>query len=309
MAFKNPEKKSNTLLYATVIVIAAVFVALIGLAFLLSGSFSSLLGQCVAVVNIDKPLTIESSEPSLFSPGYPGSEDIANSIEELNDREDIGAVVFVMNSPGGSVVATREIYTAVKDLEKPKVAYFREVSASGSYYVSTATDYIISDPNAITGSIGVIATFTDMSGLFDKLGINSTEIKSGEHKDIGSSTRPMTENETAILNSLILEVFDEFKGVVIENRGEKLNMKKFNEILDGRIVSGRQADDIGLVDELGNKKDAIRKAAELGGIPVLDGEEPRTCDISLGEGQSAGLFGTESIFNKLSSRRFQLSFE
>ncbi|MDO8554644.1 MAG: signal peptide peptidase SppA [Candidatus Micrarchaeota archaeon] len=306
----NRPASNNMLLYSTILVGIVIFVALIGLVILLSGSFSTgFANTCVAVVTIDQPITVESSDPSLFSGGSPGSEEIAKSISDLNKRDDVGAVLFVMNSPGGSVVATREIYDSVKELKKPKVAYFREVSASGSYYVSTATDYIISDPDAITGSIGVIATFTDMSGLLGKVGINATSVQSGIHKDIGSSNRPMTENETKILQVLISEVFEEFKGVVVTNRGSKLNMEKFNEILDGRIVSGRQAKVIGLVDALGTKKDALKKAAELGEIATEDGL-PRTCDIELGGPQNNGLFGLDGIFGKLSlSKKFQLSYQ
>ncbi len=301
---------SNIILYSTIIIGVVIFVALIGLVILLSGSFSTgLADKCVAVVTLDQPLTVESTDTSLLSTGTPGSEEIATSISDLNKRGDVGAVLFVMNSPGGSVVATREIYDSVKELKKPKVAYFREVSASGSYYVSTATDYIVSDPDAITGSIGVIATFTDMSGLLEKVGINATSVQSGIHKDIGSSSRPMTENETKILQALISEVFEEFKGVVVTNRAKKLNTEKFNEILDGRIVSGRQAKVIGLVDALGTKKDALKKAAELGEVVTEDGL-PRICEVELGGPQDTGLFGLDSLFGKISlSKKFQLSYQ
>ncbi len=319
MQTKRPELKStlvgqparnNTLLYSTIIIGVVIFIALIGLVLLFSGSFSTgLTSKCVAVATIDQEITISSTSPSLFTQGSPGSEEIAKSISDLNKRDDVGAVLFVMNSPGGSVVATREIYDSVKELKKPKVAYFREVSASGSYYVSSAMDYIISNPNAITGSIGVIATFTDMSGLLEKVGINATSVQSGIHKDIGSQSRPMTEDESKILKALITEVFDEFKGVVIENRGSKLNMAKFNEILDGRIVSGRQAKQIGLVDALGTKKDAMKKAAELGNVTMEDGL-PRVCDVELGSSQKQGIFGLESVFQRFSaSKKFQLSYE
>jgi protease-4 len=294
-----------------VLIAIVLFVALVGLVLLLAGSFSTgFADKCVAIVTINQEITTDSAPPSLFSQGIPGSEDIANSISAINEREDIGAVLFVINSPGGSVVATHEIYNSMKELKKPKVAYFREVAASGGYYISTATDYIISDPDAITGSIGVVTTVTDMSGLLEKVGVNITSITTGAYKDIGSSTRPMTENETQIIHVLLSEVFDEFKGVILENRGKKLDMEKFNEILDARILSGRQAKRIGLVDALGTKKDAINKAAELGGISATDEYPPRVCIIDPMEGQSAGIFGVEGMFRSISNvQKFKLSYQ
>ncbi len=237
----------------------------------------------------------------------PVSEEIAASIRKLDSRDDVGAVVVVVNSPGGSVVATREIYDAVKGLEKPKVAYFREVAAAGAYYVSSAADYIISEPNALTGSIGVIMTLSDMSGLFEKIGLNMSAIKSGEAKDIGSFARPMTEKERHILQALVDEIFSEFKSIVLENRGSRLNMEKFNEILDGRVVSGRQAKEIGLVDELGNKQDAISKAAQLANITD---KEPAICEIKLSS-QSSGFFDARSflsIFEK-NAKKVSVKYE
>ncbi len=247
----------------------------------------------VAVLNIDGEITTQSIPPSLFSEGKPGSEEIAETIKSLEDRNDIGAVVIVVNSPGGSVVASREIYNAIKNLSKPKVVYFREVAASGAYYLSTPADYIISDPDAITGSIGVITEFSDFSDLLGNLGINFTAIKSGSSKDIGSSTRHMSEKEKQIIQHMVDEVFDEFKTVVIENRGDKLNMQKFNEILDGRIVLGRDAKEIGLVDAIGTKQDAINKAAELANIT-----NPEVENIEIAQ-EDNSLFGVRSLIGGL----------
>ncbi len=286
-AFAQTAQEGNWIKYGGAVLLGLAFLIFLGVLLLSSSSGSVLGGKCVAVVDINQEITTASTPPSLFSAGSPGSEEIANSIDALNKRDDVGAVLFVVDSPGGSVVGTREIYDSVKGLNKPKVAYFREVAASGAYYLSTGTDYIISEPDALTGSIGVIMTVTELSGLLDKLGINATAIKSGESKDIGSESRPMTDKERAILQTMVNEIFDEFKGVVVQNRGSKLNTAKFNEILDGRVVSGRQALAIGLVDALGTKKDAIRKAAALGNITDA---EPNLCQIDTGGG-TGGLFG------------------
>jgi len=180
----------------------------------------------------------------------------------------IKAVVFEINSPGGSVVASGEMYRAVKELDKPKVMFFREVAASGGYYLAMGGDSIVSEPNAITGSIGAIATTLDLSVLFEDLGINFTNIKSGEHKDMGDLNRPLTQEEREILQGIVDDVFSEFRQIVVESRGGRPNFSvaKFDEVADGRIMTGRQALKLGLVDELGGKKDALDLAAEMGEI-------------------------------------------
>jgi protease-4 len=296
---KRPARSPLGLVVGTALLLVLAFLVLIALFFALSALTPTLVGKCVAVVDINTEITVDGTAPSIFGGGgTPGSEQIASAIDSINRREDVGAVLFVINSPGGSVVATREIYASVKGLNKPSVSYFREVAASGAYYVASGTDYIVSDPDALTGSIGVIATFTNLEGLFDKLGINTTAIKSGPHKDIGSSYRNMTENETAILQAMINEVYDEFRSVVLDNRGSKLDKSKFEEITDGRILSGRQAYRVGLVDQLGSKKDALMKAAELGGIEASAPEDIRVCPISTAV-SDAGLFSVESISKAL----------
>ncbi|MEM2947977.1 MAG: signal peptide peptidase SppA [Candidatus Anstonellales archaeon] len=272
-------------------------------------SGKGIFGKCVGVVNIDGEITVEGEEAGIFSIGKPGSEEMAKTIEGLNKRDDVGAVVIVVNSPGGSVVGTREVYSAVKDLKKPKVAYLREVAASGGYYVASGADYIIADPNTLTGSIGVIATVAEFSELFDMLGINFTSIKSGEHKDIGSIERPMSDEEREILQGIINETFEEFKGVVIENRGKKIDRERMNEIFDGRIMSGRQAYSYGLVDELGSKEDALKKAAEMGGIEYE--KEVPVCEIEFPSKYSGGIFGESFLkgINEIAKKKISIEFK
>lgn len=291
---KRPERPGGIILGTGVVLVLA-FIAIVVLFFVFSSIYPMFVGKCVAVVEINDPITVEGSPASIFDAGYPSSEQLATSIESLNKRDDVGAVVFVMNSPGGSVVATREVYASVKGLDKPKVAYFREVAASGAYYVASGTDYIISDPDAITGSIGVIATFTQMSGLLDKIGVNVTEIKSGQHKDMGSSYRNMTADEQVLLQALVDEVYQEFRSVVIENRRGRLDLAKFDEVADGRIMTGRQAEKVGLVDETGTKKDALLKAAQLANISAESAEDVRICQVST-MSEESGLFTLEGLF-------------
>jgi len=233
--------------------------------------------ECVGVIEVDGTIGIKSSSGGLFGTPTVGSEDIVRQIEDAESRSEVKAVVFEVNSPGGSVVASKEIYEATRDMKKPKVSYFREVAASGGYYISAGSDYIVSEPDALTGSIGVITTMEDMSGLFSKLGINYTVLKSGEMKDMGNPSRPVTEKEKQLMQEIINEIFDEFKRVVEEGRGNKLNKEKFEEILDARIMTGKQALDVGLVDAIGNKREALVTAARLANMTFK--KEPPVCNM------------------------------
>ncbi len=221
-------------------------------------------GNCIAIVRLSGPISSEGSPPSLFDEGVPSSYDFVKLFERLEERGDVKAIVLEVNSPGGGVVPTREIYESLVKIEKPKVAYIREIGASGGYYVSLATDYIIANPNAITGSIGVITTFVDMRELLQNIGVNVTSITGGKNKDIGAFYRGLGEEERKIIEGIVNEIYEDFKGVVIERRGEKL--KDPSKAMDGRIFTGKQAYELGLVDETGNLERAIEKAAELAGI-------------------------------------------
>ncbi|MFA6530923.1 MAG: signal peptide peptidase SppA [Candidatus Micrarchaeia archaeon] len=289
-------KKNNNLLYGVILLLAVGFFILVGLVFIFADSLYVGGDKCVGVIELNGEIMTQSTPQSLFSEGIPGSEDIARTISSAGKRSDLGALVVVINSPGGSVVGSRDIYTSLKELDKPTVSCFREVAASGGYYIAAGTDYIVSDPDALTGSIGVIMSTVDASVLLEKVGLNMSSIVSGNHKDIGSPYRPMTSDEYAIMQSILDETFEEFKMVVLEGRKGKLDMDKFNQVLDARVVSGRQAKAIGLVDQLGTKKDAVLKAAELANIPVKSGELPRICIIkATAPTDSSNLFGMDSF--------------
>lgn len=310
-SYKKLKPRPNKgLLLGTGLLLILAFLAVIILFFIFSALTPTLVGPCVAVVDMNVPLTVEGSPPSLFDEGYPSSEELAYTIKSLNSREDVGAVVFVVNSPGGTVVATGEVYRAVDELEKPSVSYFREIAASGAYYVAVGTDYIVSDPNALTGSIGVVSTTAQMSGLLQNLGINVTTIKSGEHKDLGSPYRNMTEEEKNILQGIVDEVYQEFRSIILENREDKLDMGVFDNVTDGRLLTGRQAYEAGLVDELGTKRDAVLKAAELAGMPSETIEDVRVCYVPTAAPEG-GLLSVEGIIGALEmeSEAPSLSYE
>ena len=194
------------------------------------------------------------------------SEKIIDQIEDFKDDGSVKAIVLRINSPGGGVGPSQEIYDEVKAAAgvKPVVVSMGAVAASGGYYIAAPAQCILANPGTITGSIGVIMQFTNVEDLLDKIGLKNEVVKSGLHKDIGSPVRPMSDADRKILQSLIDDVYDQFVQAVAESR--QMDLEKVRELADGRIYTGRQALQAGLVDELGGFQDAIRVAAELAGI-------------------------------------------
>ena len=216
----------------------------------------------------------------------------AATIEQLHDYRDdasIKSVVLRVDSPGGGVGPSQEIHDEVQLLTaiKPVVVSMGSAAASGGYYIAAPADLIVANPGTITGSIGVIMEFTNVQELLEKIGLRSQVVKSGQHKDIGSPVRPMSDEDRAILQAMIDDVHSQFIEAV--SAGRELSPEKVRELADGRIFTGRQARDLGLVDELGGLQVAIGKAAELGGIEgkphvVYPPEEkPRLIDFLIEE--------------------------
>jgi protease-4 len=202
-----------------------------------------------------------------------GSQQISRRIKKLSEKKEVKAILLDINSPGGSVGAVQEIYSAIlrarKETKKPFVARFGEVSASGGYYVASACDLIVAHPGTITGSIGVIFSVGNFEGLMKKVGYKSDAIKSGKFKDIGSPAREMTSEERKLLQAMIDDSYSQFVTAVSE--GRKMPVEKVKILADGRIYTGRQALDSGLIDKLGDMQDAIDAAGELGKL----GKNPR----------------------------------
>ena len=236
-------------------------------------------GDKVAVVEVEGIIT----EP----------ESINKQIKEFGERDDIKAIVVRINSPGGGVGPSQEIYREIKKVtaKKKVIASMGAVAASGGYYIAAAANKIIANPGTITGSIGVIMEFANAEGLLSKIGFKGYVIKSGEYKDIGSPLRSMKEDEKKLLQNVIDDVHRQFVDVVAENR--KLKVEVVKKIADGRIFSGQQAKEIGLVDKIGNFQDAIDIAASMSNIkgkPVVLYPEKkgiRLWDIIFGDAASA----------------------
>jgi len=194
------------------------------------------------------------------------SKEIVDQLDKYDQDDDIKAVIVRIDSPGGAVVPSQEIYDKIVQLKKKKkvVVSMGSVAASGGYYVACAANKIVANPGTITGSIGVIIQFPQMEELLKKIGLKSTVIKSGKYKDVGSPSREMTSDEKILLQGVVDDIYDQFIEVVSFSRN--ISKKKIEDIADGRIFSGRQALDLGLVDYLGNMEYTIDLAAQLSGI-------------------------------------------
>lgn len=235
--------------------VGAVFLVLIVLSFLiayLAGKGPIGGEDKVAVVNLEGLIT----DPM----------DFTAELREYEERDDVKAVVVRINSPGGAVGPSQEIYSAIKRLKKKKkvVASMGAIAASGGFYAAMAADRVVANPGTITGSIGVIVEFMNAEELLSKIGLQGHVVKSGKFKDTGSPLRKMTPEERTLIQDVIDDVNGQFIGAVAEGRG--LKEEDVRKIADGRIFSGAQAAKQGLVDSLGDLADAVDLSAELAGI-------------------------------------------
>ena len=194
------------------------------------------------------------------------SSGIIEEIHQYQEDEGVKAIILRIDSPGGGVGPSQEIHQEIlrAKLKKKVVTSMGSVAASGGYYIACASDLIVANPGTITGSIGVLMEFTNIEELFKKIGIKGVVLKSGEHKDVGSPFREMTPEETRMMQEVIDNIHQQFIQAVI--MGRKMDQAKVMEIADGRILSGEQAKQIGLVDQLGNLQDAIDITAKMVGI-------------------------------------------
>jgi protease-4 len=195
------------------------------------------------------------------------SAKILERMEEFEENDRVKAVVLRLDSPGGSVAPSQEIYRAVRDYEKPIVVSMASVAASGAFYIAMGADRILANPGTITGSIGVIMMFMNLSRLYEWAKVERFTIKTGKYKDSGADHRQMRPDEKKLFQGMIDQVLAQFKKAIAE--GRKLKMNQVTPIADGRIFSGEQALKYKVIDELGGIQEAIDAAAKLAEI---DGE-------------------------------------
>jgi protease-4 len=216
------------------------------------------------------------------------SENIVRQIKKYRESPSVKGIVLRIESPGGGVSASQEIYEEVKktrDSGKPVVVSMGSVAASGGYYVACGASKIVANPGTVTGSIGVISQFMNFNQLMGKVGVGTTTVKSGKFKDTGNPYREMTEEEKKYFQETIDDVYQQFLGVVESER--KLSPDAAKKLADGRIFTGKKAYEVGLVDTLGTYEDAIALAAHLAkisGTPkiVKERKKERLSDILFG---------------------------
>lgn len=217
--------------------------------------------------------------------------DKVKEIKEYGDDDSIKAIILRVDSPGGAVAPSQELFNEVRRVNglKSVVVSMGAVAASGGYYISAPAEIIMANPGTLTGSIGVIMEIPNVEGLMDKVGLRTEVIKSGKFKDMGSTFRQMRPEDRKLLQDIIDDVYSQFLEDVAVSR--KMDVNKVRKLADGRIYTGKQAHDAGLVDELGGLEDAIRRTAEIAGIEgepnVVTKKEKKSIWDSI-EGKIAG---------------------
>ncbi|HEY2382917.1 MAG TPA: signal peptide peptidase SppA [Terriglobia bacterium] len=196
------------------------------------------------------------------------SKPILEQLKRYEDSNSVKAILLDIDSPGGGVAVSQEIYTEIRRLREKKdkivVAYLSSTGASGAYYISCAANKIVANPGTIVGSIGVIAEWTNYADLMEWAKLKNIVFKTGEFKDTGSPTRPITENERKYFQGLIDDMYVQFVEAV--SQGRKLDLQEVRSMADGRVFTGRDARERKLIDETGNFQDAVDLTAKLAGI-------------------------------------------
>ena len=218
-------------------------------------------GEKISVIKLDG--IISDSASSSFLRDSTSSNAVLDLIVKATKDQNVKAIVIRINSPGGTVAASQELYKAVINArkKKPVVITMGDIAASGGYYISSAADAIFANPGTLTGSIGVITSYLNFYDLLNKIGVKGVVIKSGNYKDIGNPTRPMTPEERKILQALLDDTYDQFLSDVA--KGRNIQKSTIAKIAQGLIYTGKQAKKIGLVDRLGDYNQAIQYTQKL----------------------------------------------
>ena len=260
-----PNRSARKGIIIFIVVILACFILVAGLSLLVNKK--DYIGSSkIAIIRVEGIIT--------------DAKEILKQFDEYEQNQTVKAILLRVDSPGGGVAPSQEIYDRVVSIHKKGrqkiVVSMGSVAASGGYYISCAADKVIANPGSLTGSIGVIMEFANVQELFKKIGLDTVVIKTGEYKDIGNPARSMTPAEKQLLQDVIDDVYRQFIEAI--SQGRKISPEKVRQIADGRIFSGRQAKGLGLVDELGGLEKAIEIAADMVGIEerpvqILEKEE------------------------------------
>lgn len=280
---------------AGVVLLGGMLLVIVGAAALMSGSggFSGF-GERVGVITIEGVISA-AGEQQMFGPVVGGARATMEQLRDAAEDDAIKAVVLRINSPGGSAAASQELYEEVKRLSdtKPVVVSMADVAASGGYYIAAPADKIVANGSSVTGSIGVRMEYLYFYELMDKYGVGAGNLTTGPYKDTGSPFRPMREDERKLMQAMLDDMYEQFVTAVADGRGmEKAEVRK---LADGRVYTGEQALEAGLIDEIGNFYRAVEIAGELGGIEG----EPKIKEISGG----LGLWDWMGSMERLTTRR------
>ena len=251
-------------------------------------------GKKVGIIKINGPII--------------SSESTVSQLEKFKNRKDISAIVLRIDSPGGLVAPTQEIYEKVKSLRgiKPVVTSMGSVAASGGYYIALGSDTLIANPGTIVGSIGVIMNYPIATELLGKVGIKFETVKSGDLKDVGSYSREATDADRKHLNDMVTNIHSQFVSAVRENRSIKRS--ELIKLADGRVFTGLQSKELGLIDLLGTYEDAIALAGSMSQIKG----KPKTVQINKKNNSFLDLFtsnleqATSSWFDELPAYRWRM---
>lgn len=286
------ENKTNRWTVAVIVIVVLLLFSLI--ASMIIGAFvstSSFAGSGnVALISISGPIVAQKTS-GIFGKGYVSSDDIVELIQAADDNDEVQAIIFEINSPGGSAVGSYEIADAIRRVNKTTVAYIREVGASGGYWAASAADYIFSNKMSAVGSIGVIGSYLEFAGLLDDYNITYRRLVSGEHKDMGIPFKELTTEEERLIQERLDAIKAVFVEAVAENRG--MSVSEVDQIATGLFFLGAEGKELGLIDDFGGYDEAVNYIEERLEIEAEVAEYKKTrgfADIF------ADLFSEQSFF-------------
>ncbi len=255
MANQKEQPKKRSVWKTFLIVILILWV----LAWILSSAFSSSedadFGVNVAIIPIKGEINIDDSG-SFITPGGASSEEIINQIDRAEKNPEVKAIILDINSPGGGPVASEEVMLRIKNSNKYTVAVIREIGTSGAYWIASAADRIYARPMSITGSVGVTGSYIEWAGLMDKYNVKYVELHSGKYKEVGNPYKNLTTEEFFVLEKSIDQMYVYFLDSVAENR--LLTPQQKEGIQNSEFFTGKDAKELGLIDDFGGKDEAIK---------------------------------------------------
>lgn len=265
--------KNRTWFWVIIILVVTLLVCggFVGLGLWVAGSMDGqggvAFGDAVAIVRVEGVIVPgEAPPPNPFATGSVAaySQQVIEDLEKANEDGSVKAIILYIDSPGGSVFASDEIYRKIQEIDKPIITAMNSVAASGGYYIAAPTDEIWAGEHTLTCSIGVIFQFVNVEEFAEEYGVTAITITSGKFKDLGNPFREFTPDDRELLQAIVNEAYDSFVGIVAEGRG--MSEEEVRAVADGRICTGKQAQAMHLVDKLGYLPAVIDRAAELGGI-------------------------------------------